>query len=59
VGRVATSPQRDVLGHTQCVHEHEVLVDHPYAASDRVGRGGDGDLRAVNLDFALVGRYKP
>ena len=45
----------DVLEHGEVVGEHEVLVDHADAGLDRVGRGGEAHLLAVDQHRALVG----
>ncbi len=49
----------DVLGHGEDGDQHEVLVDHPDAAGDRVGRARDADHLAVDEHFPLVGLDQP
>src|SRR5215210_5056172 len=44
----------DVLGHRQDGHEHEVLMNHPDSATDRVRWVADGDDLAVDPDLTLV-----
>ena len=46
----------DVLEHGEVVGEHEVLEHHADPGLDRVGRRVQGDLGAVDLDGARVGR---
>ena len=49
-------PEHDILRHAEDRHEHEVLVDHPDAARDRVRRSLYRDRRAIDTDLALVRR---
>ncbi len=49
----------DALGDGEVLHEHEVLVDHPDAALQRILRSGEGDDRVVELDLARVGADHP
>ena len=46
--------EHDVLDHAQRLHEHEMLVDHADACSDRVGRLGDLASRPADADLARI-----
>ena len=46
--------ERDVLGHRQRWHEHEVLVHHAHARADRVRRAPARDVPTTDLHAAGV-----
>jgi hypothetical protein len=52
-------PQSDILRHRQRLDQHEVLMDHPDAEADRVGRGSDRDRFAVQKDLPSVRAIHP
>jgi hypothetical protein len=52
-------PEHHVLGDGEDGHEHEVLVDHADAGSDRVARAAERHRPVVNQDLALVGLVEP
>ena len=56
-GRLGT--EDDVLECAQVVGEHEMLVDHADAGSDRIGGRSERFDRAVDRDGALVGAVHP
>src|SRR5215471_4823693 len=53
------SAERDVLGHGEDRHQHEVLVHHADLGPDRVPGRVDGDRLVVEQDLALVGLHEP
>src|SRR5439155_13117714 len=54
-GAEVRQEERDVVGHGQRGHLHELLEDHADAMASRVVRRGDRDRGAVEADLAGVG----
>ena len=55
----STQTERDILGDGECRHEHEVLMDHPDAALDRVVGRRDLNRLTVQEDLPLIGLVQP
>ena len=53
--RPALGAEHDVLEHAQRRHEHEMLMHHADAVTDRLARGADAHRLAIDADFAGVG----
>ena len=51
------APHEDVVAHVEIGREAQFLMDDRDAAIARVGRGGEGDARAVKLDEARGRRH--